>query len=262
MKNVDLRFQCIGRSGYRRIVSPKNAPLELIEFGIVRLRGRESIILPIFGREVAATLIRGSCNVEGDGRKLSMGPRKDVFSQQAWAVYACGLERLKITARASLEVLVSLAPITSRKPLLTLIEPSAVIERTVGEETYERRVRTIIGEDSPAQRLLVGETINEAGKWSSYPPHRHEKDALPHEAKLEEVYYYKLEKPNGFGVQRIYTDDGGINKTYTVRDGDLCVIPRGYHPVAAAPNSRLYYFWTLAGKHRKMRYRVDPHFLE
>jgi 5-deoxy-glucuronate isomerase len=135
-----------------------------------------------------------------------------------------------------------------------------VVERAVGADTYARVVRTVIGEDFPARRLLAGETLNEAGKWSSYPPHRHEKDSPPHEARLEEIYYYRMEKPNGFGLQRIYTGDGRINETYTVRGGDICVLPRGYHPISAAPSSRLYYFWVLAGKNRKMHVRVDPDF--
>jgi 5-deoxy-glucuronate isomerase len=142
-----------------------------------------------------------------------------------------------------------------------VIEPSAVVEKIVGEGTYERHVRTIIGEDFPAERILIGETINGAGKWSSYPPHRHEKDSPPDEARLEEVYYYKLENPKAFGIQRIYTDDGRIDETHTVREGDLCVLPRGYHPVSATPNSRLYYFWALAGKTRRMLVREDPNFV-
>ena len=260
MKKTALKFAAAERQGYRRIVSPKNSPLRMIEFGTVNLRRGESIILQASRREVILTLLGGRCSLQCDDLNLAVGPRKSVFEEHAWTVYARGVKQMKLTARSRLEMLVSSAPASSKKQTVELIGPNEVAERTVGSGTYERRVRTIIGEDFPAERLLVGETINQAGKWSSYPPHRHEKDALPRESKLEEVYFYKLEKSGSFGLQRIYTDDGRIDEAHTVREGDLCVLPRGYHPVSAAPNSKLYYFWALAGKTRKMCVRVDPCF--
>jgi len=260
LKREGLKYTPRLRTGYSRIVCPDNARLRSIEFGVVGLARGEAAELPVAGREVVVTLLGGRCAAEAAGRKLIIGPRKDIFNERPTSVYARGVDRLRLAARARMQALVSIAPARSRKVVIEAIDPSAVVERVVGEGTYERKVRTIVGEDFPAEKLLVGETINQAGKWSSYPPHRHEKDDLPHEVKLEEVYYYKLENPAGFGLQRIYTDDGRIDETHTVRDGDLCVLPRGYHPVAATPNSRLYYFWALAGKNRKMRVRVDPSF--
>jgi 5-deoxy-glucuronate isomerase len=260
MKKETLKYPARSRRGYRRIVSPAGARLRLIEFGVVTLSRGESVNLRPAGKEMAVTIVRGTLSVEGADRKIILGHRKSVFDESPSAVYARGINRLVLTARSKVEALVSYAPARAHRPFLKAIEPSEVVERIVGTGTYERSVRTIIGEDFPAERLLVGETINQAGKWSSYPPHRHDKDSPPHEANLEEVYYYKLEQPKAFGLQRIYTDDGRIDETYTVRDGDLCVLPRGYHPVAATPHSRLYYFWALAGKNRKMQVRTDPDF--
>ncbi|NQU08431.1 MAG: 5-deoxy-glucuronate isomerase [Candidatus Abyssubacteria bacterium] len=260
MKREGLKFTFRPRQGYRRIVCPDNARLRLIEFGTINLARGESVDLPLAGREVAVTLLRGRLSAECGRDRFAIGPRKNIFEEGPWAIYARGIDGLALVARSRVEALVSSAPAPRGKAAVQTIKPSDIIERTVGAGTYKRSVRTIIGEDFQAERLLIGETINQAGKWSSYPPHRHENNSPPDEAKLEEVYYYKLEKPNGFGVQRIYTDDGRIDETHTVRDGDLCVLPRGYHPVAAAPNSRLYYFWALAGKNRKMLVRVDPHF--
>lgn len=260
MKDASLKFTRKMRPGYTRIVSPGTARLRLIEFGTISLSRGDSLNVPIAGKEVVLTLLRGRCAIECSSRKLVLGPRRNIFEERPWAVYARGIDGFRVSARSRLEMLVSGAPASTRNPVIEAVAPSEVVERIVGSGTYERRVRTIVGEDFSAERLLVGETINEAGKWSSYPPHRHEKDSPPHETKLEEVYYYKLEKPKGFGLQRIYTDDGRIDEAHTVRDGDLCVLPRGYHPVAATPNSRLYYFWALAGKTRKMHWRVDPNF--
>ncbi len=261
MKAQRLKYAARPRSGYRRIVSPANARLRLIEFGVVTLARGESINVPTRGKETVVTLTRGRLFVEGADRKATIGPRKSVFDEKPSSVYARGIDRLTLTARSRVEALVSQAPSRKRKPIFEVIEPSAAVERTVGKGAYERRVRTIVGEDFPAEKLLVGETINQAGKWSSYPPHRHEKSEPPLEARLEEVYYYKLENPKAFGIQRIYTDDGRIDETHAVGEGDLCVLPRGYHPVAATPASKLYYFWALAGKDRKMLVREDPNFV-
>jgi len=261
MKKKALKYPAKSKSGYRRIVSPTNARLRLIEFGVVTLARGESVTLRIGGKEAAVTILGGKLSIEGADRKATLGPRKSVFDDAPSAVYTRGIARLVLTARSKVEALVSCAPARKRRPFIEVIGPADVVERAVGTGTYERRVLTIIGEDFPAERLLVGETINQAGKWSSYPPHRHDKDSPPHEANLEEVYYYKLEQPKAFGLQRIYTDDGRIDETHTVRDGDLCVLPRGYHPVAATPLSRLYYFWALAGKNRKMQVRTDPNFV-
>ncbi|MBI4830553.1 MAG: 5-deoxy-glucuronate isomerase [Candidatus Lindowbacteria bacterium] len=255
-----MKFPHKAKSGYRPVVSPATAALRLIEFGTINLSRGRVLDLRLEGKEAVITLLKGHSSLEVDGRRFFLGPRKNIFDDFPWALYVRGIAALKVKALSTVDAVASMAAVSARNSLIQVIEPPDVVEKIVGADTYERRVRTIIGEDFPAEKLLVGETINGAGKWSSYPPHRHEKDSLPDEVKLEEVYYYKLEKPNGFGVQRIYTDDGRIDEAHTVRDGDLCVLPRGYHPVASAPSSRLYYFWALAGKNRKMRVRVDPDF--
>lgn len=263
MKNRDksgLKYSGKNGSGYLHVVSPANARLKMVEFGTVALSRGKRLDIQCGRKETCLLLLCGSCSVETDGGKWMLGPRKDVFSDFPWALYLRNVSGMTLIARSKTEAVVSSVRSFSRKPLSKLISPQDVVERTVGADTYLRRVRTVIGEDFPAEKLLLGETLNEAGKWSSYPPHRHEKDAPPHEAKLEEVYYYRTEKPYGFGVQRIYTDDRRIDETYTVRQGDVCVLPRGYHPVSAAPCSKLYYFWVLAGKSRRMQWRVDPNF--
>jgi 5-deoxy-glucuronate isomerase len=103
--------------------------------------------------------------------------------------------------------------------------------------------------------LLVGETFNPPGNWSSYPPHKH--DGRDGEPRLEEVYHYRIDPPQGFGHQTLYTSDGE-SVTHVVRDGDAVLLPYGYHPVAAAPGYRLYYLWALAGAERRMALYEDP----
>src|SRR5262249_32783607 len=138
------------------------------------------------------------------------------------------------------------------------IEPDDVAVQTRGREQWRREVHDIVGRDAPAQRLLVGETFNEPGGWSSFPPHKH--DGVDGEPELEEVYYYRFDRPEGFGFQALYTRDGPArhDDAVLVRHGSVVGIPCGYHPVCAAPGYRLYYLWALAGRGRTLVMHEDP----
>ena len=106
--------------------------------------------------------------------------------------------------------------------------------------------------------MLVVEVITPGGHWSSYPPHKHDRDALPDESYLEETYYHRLKPAQGFGFQRVYTDDGSLDEALTVKDGDVVLVPRGYHPVAAPHGYDLYYLNVMAGPKRIWRFYNDP----
>ena len=106
-----------------------------------------------------------------------------------------------------------------------------------------------------AQHLIVGETFNEPGQWSSFPPHKH--DGADGEPELEEVYYFRFDDPNGFGFQGLYEANGEEHAVF-LRHGTIVGIPRGYHPVCAAPGYRLYYLWALVGRDRQLAMYEDP----
>lgn len=80
---------------------------------------------------------------------------------------------------------------------------------------------------------------------------------MPFEAETEEIYYYEFKKPQGFGIQRVYTMEGDIDETYTVRSGDFVEIPKGYHPFHTAPGYDNYYLWIMAGKDRGFYMTTD-----
>jgi 5-deoxy-D-glucuronate isomerase len=110
---------------------------------------------------------------------------------------------------------------------------------------YRREVHDLFVRDPYGRRLMVGETFNDAGNWSSYPPHKH--DGRDGEPVLEEVYYYRVDPADGFGLQVQYTADGE-HATHQVRDGDLVLLPYGYHPACAPPGYWLYYLWALPAR--------------
>ncbi|THD56849.1 5-deoxy-glucuronate isomerase, partial [Phenylobacterium sp.] len=127
-----------------------------------------------------------------------------------------------------------------------------------GQGTNTRHVRNILPETEPAESLLVVEVITPGGNWSSYPPHKHDTATVGEETALEETYYHRLNPPQGFAFQRVYTDDRSLDQTMAVEDGDLVMVPRGYHPVGAPHGYDLYYLNVMAGPKRQWIFRNDP----
>ena len=180
--------------------------------------------------------------------------RSSVFAEPATGLLLPPVHQLRVDATTRLEaVLVSTPVQAGGTPVLR--RPEEVEVNTRGRDTYTREVHDIFVRDPDARRLMVGETFNPPGMWSSYPPHKH--DGRDGEAVLEEIYYYRVDPPQGFGQQMIYTADGE-SVTHEVRDGDLVLLPYGYHPVSAAPGYRLSYLWAIAGEQRKLAVYEDP----
>jgi 5-deoxy-glucuronate isomerase len=112
--------------------------------------------------------------------------------------------------------------------------------------------------DAEADSLLVVEVLTPGGHWSSYPPHKHDRDDPPRETFLEETYYHRLARPGGFAFQRVYTDDRSLDETLTFGDRDCVLVPRGYHTVSAPPGYDLYYLNVMAGPIRQWAVANDP----
>jgi 5-deoxy-glucuronate isomerase len=115
-----------------------------------------------------------------------------------------------------------------------------------------------------AEQLIVGETYTPQGNWSSYPPHKHDVEALPDEVRQEEAYLYRVRPPEGFGLQYLYSRPesprGALDQALAVRKNDYTIMPFGYHPMAAPPGYDVYYLWFLADETRQMRLHDDPAF--
>jgi 5-deoxy-glucuronate isomerase len=127
-----------------------------------------------------------------------------------------------------------------------------------GHGNQEREIRAILMGDREAESLLVCEVLTPPGHWSSYPPHKHDRDAMPEESYLEETYYHRIDPPRGFALQRVYTDDGSLDETLAVRDRDVVLVPRGYHTVSAPPGYAVYYLNVMAGPTRAWAIANDP----
>lgn len=212
-----------------------------------------SVNFAMQNEETVVVLLEGRGSLEAGGQSWRV-QRGNVFAGRATALLLPPGVELRAQAESPLEaVLVSTPAPAGGAPVLCAPADVAVVER--GTDLYKREVRNLFTADPHAKRLMVGETVNAVGHWSSYPPHKH--DGKDSELRLEEMYYYRVNPPAGFGLHISYTASGEA-ATHQVRDGDLVLIPYGYHSVSAPPRYQLYYLWAIAGDERKLAVYEDP----
>lgn len=237
--------------GYHELAGQDNpAGLKWIRLGVLRLAAGEAWTHREDAYETVLVLQRGTVEVEVGGQKFGPYTRSDVFAQRATAVYVP--IQADVTVRNAgedtLEVAVCFAKAEdAHEPFA--VTPDEVLVKTVGIKNYQRQVHDIVVNNAEGRvhRIIVGETFNPEGNWSSYPPHKHDDYQPGVEALMEEIYLYRIQPDNGFGFQAIYTSDGAIDEVFRVKHGDVFLIPRGYHPVCAAGGYQLYYLWLMAG---------------
>jgi 5-deoxy-glucuronate isomerase len=228
-------------------VTPASAGWRYVGFEVLRVDGR--LERHEEGREACVVLLSGRCSLFG----LGEAARASVFDGPPTALYVPPGTPWWVEGTGELAVCTAPAAGTLEPRLLDAPE---LLTRGAGEE--ERFIANILMESEPAESLLVTEVITPAGHWSSYPPHKHDRDAPPDETLLEETYYHRLRGGQGFAFQRVYTDDGTLDEAIAVEDGDVVLVPRGYHPVAGDPRADLYYLNVMAGPRREWRVSVAP----
>ncbi|HVP99698.1 MAG TPA: 5-deoxy-glucuronate isomerase [Roseiarcus sp.] len=244
--------------GVTHSITPESAGWRYVGFETRSLQAGETSALATADKEVCIVILSGKARIKaGDFDSGVVGDRESVFDGAPWSVYLPPQANGAIEAASDCEVALCSAPATG-KLKARVIPPSEVGTLTRGAGANARHVRNILPEDAQAERLLVVEVITPGGHWSSYPPHKHDRDALPDESYLEETYYHRVSPPQGFAFQRVYTDDRSLDETLTVSDGDVVLVPRGYHPVGAPHGYDLYYLNVMAGPKRVWRFHNDP----
>jgi 5-deoxy-glucuronate isomerase len=235
-------------------VTPKSAQWTYVGFDLLKLRRGEEAGGNLGDREVCLVFIAGVGQVSVDQTNLGrVGERPGPFEGKPWSVYAPAHSKWKVVAETDVELAVCTAPGQGGLPA-RLIGPDRVSQEVRGKGSNTRYVTNILPEWEPAESLLVVEVITPGGNSSSYPPHKHDEDNLPHESRLEEIYYHRIKPKQGFAFQRIYTDDRSLDETITVEDGDVTLVPKGYHPCAALHGYDLYYLNVMAGPRRTWKF--------
>jgi 5-deoxy-glucuronate isomerase len=243
-------------------ITPENAGWQYVSFAVYHLTRGQTLRGAANGRETAVVVLSGIGRAELNGQSVGqVGERLNVFENKApYALYLSEDASYQVECTSDgMEIALASAPTTHRHLPPRVIRPEEISVELRGEGNTQRRVQHILDTDQEAERLIVVEVITPAGNWSSFPPHKHDTENPPYEAYLEETYYHHVQPTNGFAFQRVY-DFEGFDETVTVHDGELVLVPKGYHTVAAVPGFDLYYLNIMAGPHRLWNYQVDPAF--
>lgn len=254
----------IDTQGHVVSVTPQTAGWSHVGFDLFKLKAGETIEQQTGAREHCLVMVTGSGTVSANGQDFgSHGGRSSPFEGAPAAVYVPGGSSWVVTATSDLELAVCSAPSLGGGLPARVIGSGQLSREVRGQGTNTRYVTNILPESEPADSLLVVEVITPGGHTSSYPPHKHDRDDLPRESYLEETYYHRLNPPQGFAFQRVYTDrlaDGSreLDETMVVEDGDVVLVPKGYHPCAACHGYDLYYLNVMAGPKRTWKFHNAP----
>ena len=242
-------------------VTPERAGWTHVGFRAVRLKTGETETVQTDGRELCLVVLTGTVEVVVDSETYShLGTRNSVFDEiSPAAVYVPAGKSVTVRAERDAEIAFCTAPSGEKSNAVRVIDPASMRRSVRGKGTNTRYICDILPHDDPtADHLLVVEVVTPASHSSSYPPHKHDVEQPPVETLLEETYYHRLNPPQGFAFQRVYTDDRSIDEACAVEDHDVVMVPRGYHPVTAPHGYDLYYLNVMAGPNRFWVFKNDP----
>ncbi len=239
------------------IYTAEDSACQKVEMDMVRLAPGDKKSYREENKEYALVILGGKCSIKGaDFAFENAGKRETVFDGAATCIYVPANMPFTIEGVTEVSIAVCKSPsIDKFEP--AIVNPEDVVIKNLGKPGWEREAHFILDERVNSTMLYIGEAFVKGGQWASYPPHKHDDDNMPTEAETEEIYYYEFKKPEGFGIQKVYTLEGDIDETYTVKSGDFVEIPRGYHPFHAAPGYDNYYLWIMAGKDRGFYMTTD-----
>ncbi len=232
------------------------AEWEWMSFFVRRLQPGDVFRSRTEHEEAAFVLLGGNCQVDWGRGPQAIGKRRDVFDGLPYVVYLPAGHEVTFTAETACEIAECRVPSQARlEP--RLITPSDVVSGLRGGGNASRQIVDIMPPAFPADKLMVVEVYTPGGNWSSYPPHKHDVHNPPGEVDLDEIYYYRIRRPEGFALQHLYPASGAAAQTVQARDGDAVLVRNGFHPVVAGPGYDVYYLNFLAGSARALAVTED-----
>ncbi len=240
-------------------ITPASAGWKYVGFEVYQLQPGQVLEQETGDQEVCLVLVGGKANIStAEQHWDNVGKRMNPFEKiPPYAAYIPNDNHFRVEATTTLELAVCKAPGFGNHNA-RLIEPDEGKCSTRGQGTNTRFIQDILPDSEEADSLLVVEVYTPGGNWSSYPPHKHSVDNLPHESILEETYYHRLNPSQGFAFQRVYTDDRSLDETMSVENQNVVMVPEGYHPVGAPHGYDLYYLNVMAGPKRVWKFHNDP----
>lgn len=245
-------------------VSPESAGWKHLHFKAVKLKKGQLWSFETGEYELALIILGGTCTVISNrGNWPHLGSRTDVFHGMPTTLYFSRSTQFTVTAENDgLDFACGWAK-AEKEYSPVLIRPEEVTVELRGGENASRQINKMLPPGFNCDRLVVVEVYTPSGNWSSYPPHKHDRRLFDQtgkiiEADLEEIYFYKFDRPEGYAYQRIYTGDRKLDELMLVEDSHLVLSPEGYHPVVAAHGYNAYYLNILAGSDQSLACSDDP----
>ncbi|MCI0395916.1 MAG: 5-deoxy-glucuronate isomerase [Chloroflexi bacterium] len=245
-------------------VTPETAGWEWLSFAARKMAQGEQWRQETGNDEYAIVVLGGVCSVRSSrGEWNHIGRRPNVFSGMPYALYLPRQTTFTLEAVSDeLDVACGWCAAAGDHPA-QLVRPEQATVEIRGGGNATRQINNIVPPGFNCHRLVAVEVYTPSGNWSSYPPHKHDvhrEDAAGNvlEADLEEIYFYKLDRPGGYAYQRVYTADGRLDELVMARNNDIVLVPEGYHPVVSAHGYTTYYLNFLAGSAQSLANSDDP----
>ncbi|MER5171255.1 5-deoxy-glucuronate isomerase [Thioclava sp. GXIMD2076] len=257
---TNLQHKPFGTRGKVHEITPALAGWRYVGFSLYKLKAGDTAAEATGSNEVILVMVEGKAAIKGAGKDWGvLGERMNVFEKTPpHCLYLPNGTDWEAVAETDCTIAVCLAPgkggHEARK-----IGPDNITLTQRGEGSNERHINNIAMEaEDYCDSLLVTEVFTPAGNWSSFPSHRHDEDDFPRVTYLEETYYHRINPGQGWGIQRVYTDDGSLDEVMAVKDGDVVCVPRGHHPCGAPHGFEMYYLNVMAGPRRAWRFVPAP----
>ena len=245
-------------------VTPQSAQWDHLSFGARKMRRSDRWDFETHDNELALVVLGGTCQIKSNvGNWTEVGRRPNVFAGMPYTLFLPTGTQFTMEAQSEhLDIAYGWCIAKDVHPA-RLVKPAEVEIEIRGGGNVTRQINKMIPPGFPSSRLVVVEVYTPSGNWSSYPPHKHDEHIVDKagnilEADLEETYFYKIDRPEGFAYQRIYTPDRKIDEMLLARDSHVVLSPQGYHPVVAAPGYNCYYLNMLAGSAQSLAATDDP----
>jgi 5-deoxy-glucuronate isomerase len=254
-------------------ITLENAGWTYISFQARRLAQGKSWPFESGDNELVIVNLSGRYTVRSNrGEWTGVGGRKTVFESAAHALYLPRGTEFEITAEEAGQYAVAWVP-TDEDHDPWLIKPEDVTVSVRGGDQVTRQINDLLPPGSPVHRLVLVEVYTPGGNWSSYPPHKHDVHIEDDtgdlvEADLEEVYFYKFDRPEGYAFQRVYTEERspmqqagkGFDAACMPEENCAVIVPEGHHPVSSPPGYTTYYLNVLAGSAQALTNQEDPRY--
>ena len=259
-----IRSQDRGGTGVFARVTAAQAGWDYLNMEARRLNTGEKWRGATDGNEYAHVILGGVCAIrtsQGDFERV--GGRRDVFSGMPYALYLSRGVDFEIEALTDGFEVASCWVASEEDHPARLVTPRDSAIELRGGANASRQINSILPPGFDCQRIVAVEVYTPGGNWSSYPPHKHDVHRVDAagkllEADLEEIYFYKLSRPEGYAYQRVYTDDRHIDAVMMAQNHDMVLVPEGYHPVVSAHGYTTYYLNFLAGSAQSLANSDDP----